>query len=68
VYEAIIIWAQAARTAKSTVPIDVSREMRVGRFDLPRGTVELGGSDLNLQQLHLAQARSGQYDVDDSVR
>lgn len=65
VYEAMIIWARAARMVGSTDPYDLARAMCFGRFDLPRGVVELDGSNHPIQKLHLAEARAGRYVVED---
>ncbi|MET0190253.1 MAG: ABC transporter substrate-binding protein [Pseudonocardia sediminis] len=62
VFEAIHLWAGAARRTRSTDPLQVADEMRVGRFELPRGTVTLDGSDLVQQRLYLAEARGAMFD------
>jgi urea transport system substrate-binding protein len=57
VFEAIHMWASAARRARSTDPRAVADQMHVGRFDFPRGTITLDGTDQVEQQLFLAEAR-----------
>ncbi|OLT12913.1 ABC transporter substrate-binding protein [Pseudonocardia sp. CNS-139] len=54
-FEAIVVWAIAARRARSTEPGRVADEIWRGRFELPRGTITAGGDQ---QQLHLASART----------
>lgn len=61
VFEAIQMWAGAARRARSTDPLQVADEMRVGRFELPRGTVTLDGSDHVRQRLYLAEAQGSTF-------
>jgi urea transport system substrate-binding protein len=63
VYEAIHIWAASARACGVTEPQQVAKAMRFGRFDLPRGTVVLNGTDRCVQRLYLAEAHGGQYHV-----
>ncbi|MEJ8280936.1 ABC transporter substrate-binding protein [Pseudonocardia spirodelae] len=53
-FEAIQVWATAARRARTTAPGPVADEIRRGRFDVPRGTIALDGDDAPVgQQLHV---------------
>ena len=61
VFEAIHMWASAARRARTTDPGPVADAMRVGRYEFPRGTVTLDGTDLVQQQLYLAEARGTSF-------
>jgi urea transport system substrate-binding protein len=61
VFEAIHMWAAAARHARTTEPVHVAAEMRVGRFELPRGTVTLDGSNRVDQRIYLAEARGATF-------
>lgn len=61
VFEAIHMWAAAARRARTTEPGPVADAMRAGRHELPRGTVVLDGTDTVGQPLHLAAARGATF-------
>lgn len=56
-FEAIHVWAAAARQVRSTDPVAVADEIRRGRYDLPRGTLDLHGEHHVDQPLYLAEAR-----------
>jgi branched-chain amino acid transport system substrate-binding protein len=56
VFEAVYIWWSAARTAGADDPAAITRMIRPGRFELPRGTVVLDESGEVDQRLHLAAA------------
>jgi ABC-type branched-subunit amino acid transport system substrate-binding protein len=61
VFEALHIWATAARRARTTEPRDVADAMRCGSYQFPRGTVVLDGTGHVQQQLYLAEATSGTF-------
>ncbi|MFC5947751.1 substrate-binding protein [Pseudonocardia lutea] len=61
VFEAMHMWAAAARRARTTNPDRVADEMRVGRYEFPRGTVTLDGTDGVHQRLYLAEARGAVF-------
>ncbi|MFR9805359.1 ABC transporter substrate-binding protein [Pseudonocardia sp. RS010] len=61
VFEALHMWAAAARRARTTDPARVADEMRVGRFEFPRGTVTLDGTDRVQQRLYLAEAHGAGF-------
>ncbi|MCO5614896.1 hypothetical protein L7F22_069181 [Adiantum nelumboides] len=66
-FEAIHVWAVAARRVRSTEPVPVADEIRSGRYDLPRGTLALDGRHHVEQPLHLAAARGATFgSMDDS--
>lgn len=66
-FEAIHVWAVAARRVRSTEPVPVADEIRFGRYDLPRGTLALDGHHHVEQPLHLATARGATFgSMDDS--
>lgn len=56
VYEALHLYAAATRRAGDDDPRAVARELRAGRFELPRGTVTMTGPDTVQQRLYLADA------------
>lgn len=56
VFEAVHIWWHAVRRAGTDEPRAVAGAMRSGRFELPRGTVELDGTGHVIQRLHLSEA------------
>lgn len=62
-YEALHLYAAAARRAGDSDPRSVARELlgRVSRF--PRGTVTLTGPETVRQHLHLAEAGVGGFDL-----
>ena len=61
VFEAIHMWATAARRARTTEPGPVADAMRAGRYELPRGTVVLDDTDTAAPPLHLAAARGATF-------
>lgn len=61
VFEAIHMWAAAARRARTTEPGPVADAMRAGRYELPRGTVVLQESGRTRQPLHLVAARGATF-------
>ena len=71
-FEAIHVWAAAARQVRTTDPTPVADEMRHGRFEVPRGTIALDGRHHVEQPLHLATARGAPFgsmsDSDGAVR
>ncbi|GAA1387348.1 hypothetical protein GCM10009613_22780 [Pseudonocardia kongjuensis] len=71
-FEAIHVWAAAARQVRTTDPTPVADEMRHGRFEVPRGTIALDGRHHVEQPLHLAAARGATFgsmsDSDGAVR
>ncbi|GEL17895.1 substrate-binding protein [Pseudonocardia asaccharolytica] len=56
VYEGVHIWWCAVRRAGTDDPRVVADAMRAGRYELPRGTVVLDGSDRVVQRLYLSEA------------
>jgi branched-chain amino acid transport system substrate-binding protein len=56
VYEGAHIWRRAVRRAGTDEPRAVADAMRHGRYDLPRGTVVLDGTDRVAQQLYVSRA------------
>jgi urea transport system substrate-binding protein len=63
VYEAVHLYAVAARRAGSADPAYVAEGLRKGRFDSPRGTVSMAGAARMGQQLYLAEAVAGGFSV-----
>ncbi|TCK21499.1 substrate-binding protein [Pseudonocardia endophytica] len=61
VFEAIHMWAAAARRARTTEPGPVADAMRAGRYELPRGTVVLDETDTVAPPLHLAAATGATF-------
>jgi urea transport system substrate-binding protein len=61
-YEAVHLYAAAARRAGPGDPRAVARELCRGRHDFPRGTVTMAGTD-PVQRLYLAEARPGGFAV-----
>ena len=61
VFEAIHMWATAARRTRSTEPGVVAGELRTGRFEVPRGTITLAGTDLVHQRLYVAEAHGATF-------
>lgn len=57
-YEAVHLYAAAARRVREDDPRAVAREFRVGRHLLPRGAVSVDGPESVRQDLHLADATS----------
>lgn len=60
-FEAIHVWAAAARHVRSTEPTPVADEIRRGRFEVPRGTLALEGRHHVEQPLYLAAARGSTF-------
>ncbi|MEV1292243.1 substrate-binding protein [Pseudonocardia sp. NPDC049635] len=60
-FDAIHVWAAAARRVRSTDPVEVADEIRRGRFEVPRGTIALDDRRLADQPLHLATARGATF-------
>jgi branched-chain amino acid transport system substrate-binding protein len=60
-YEALHLYAAAARRARDTEPRSVARELRGGHSRFPRGTVTLAGPETVRQDLYLAEARAGGF-------
>lgn len=63
VYEAVHIYAAAARAAGTGDPAEVGRELRRGRFNFPRGTVSMAASGGAGQHMYLAEAMAGGFSV-----
>ncbi len=61
VFEAIHMWAAAARRARTTEPGPVADAMRAGRYELPRGTVVPDDPDALRRPLHLAVAHGATF-------
>lgn len=62
-YEAMHLYATAARRAGEDDPRAVSRELGSSRSDFPRGTVTVGGPETVTQRLYLAEATAGGFAV-----
>lgn len=62
-YEALHLFAAAARRAGEDEPRTVARELRNSRAHFPRGTVTVEGPETVSQQLFLAEARNGGFAV-----
>jgi urea transport system substrate-binding protein len=62
-YEAMHLYAAAARRAGEDEPRMVARELRASRRDFPRGTVTVSGPETVSQQLYLAEATSGGFAI-----
>lgn len=62
-YEAVHLYAAAARQAGTNEPGHVAGELRRGRFDFPRGTVTMDGAVGMHQQLYLAEATARGFAV-----
>ena len=63
VYEAVHLYAAAARRAGEDEPRTVARELRRSRAEFPRGTVTVSGPETVTQQLYLAEATAGGFAV-----
>lgn len=57
VFEAIHVWAQAARRVGTVEPRRVADEIRHGRYEVARGTITARGE----QRLHLAEAHGSTF-------
>lgn len=62
-YEALHLYAAAARRAGEDEPRTVARELRASRAEFPRGTVTVSGPETVGQQMFLAQAHAGGFAV-----
>ena len=60
VYEAILLYAGAARTAKDD-STEVIRSLRQVSVDLPRGHVELSGTQVMRQRMYVARSTDDGY-------
>lgn len=60
VYEAILLYAGAARTAKDD-PTEVIRSLHQVSVDLPRGHVELSGTQVMRQRMYVARSTDDGY-------
>ena len=67
VYEAISLYAGAARRAASDSPRDVARSLRSGRFHFPRGEVNIENPNSMQQDLYLAQVSDGQFSIQQTI-
>jgi len=65
-YEALHLYAAAARRAGEDEPRTVARELRGSRSVFPRGTVTVEGPETVSQQLFLAEATPGGFAVSPS--
>ena len=65
-YEALHLYAAAARRAGEDEPRTVARELRRSRSAFPRGTVMVDGPETVWQQLFLAEATPGGFAVSPS--
>ncbi|HEV7755677.1 MAG TPA: ABC transporter substrate-binding protein [Mycobacteriales bacterium] len=61
-YEALHLYAAAARNARDDEPRSVSRGLR-GRHGFPRGTVTLSGPETFRQDLYLARATAEGFEI-----
>ncbi|MEJ3654591.1 ABC transporter substrate-binding protein [Actinomycetes bacterium KLBMP 9759] len=68
VYEALHLYAAAARRAPDDDPVGVARELRHGRAEFPRGTVTVDGPETVDQRLYLAEATADGFLVSHQVR
>lgn len=62
-YEALHLYAGAARRAGEDDPHAIARQLRSCRADLPRGTVVVEGPETVRQDLHLAEAAAGGFRI-----
>ena len=62
-YEALHLYAAAARRAGDGDPRSVARQLTGRACQFPRGTVTLSGPETVRQHLHLAEARAGGFDL-----
>ncbi len=62
-YEAVHLYAAAARRAGEDEPRTVARELRRSRGDFPRGAVTISGPETVGQRLYLAEAITGGFAV-----
>lgn len=63
VYEAICLYAGAARQAVAESPRDVARAVRQSRSNFPRGEVNIENANSVQQRLYLAEASNGHLSV-----
>jgi urea transport system substrate-binding protein len=66
-YEALHLYAAAARAARDGEPRSVARELRGRHSGFPRGTVTLSGPETMRQDLYLAEATAAGFDVKTST-
>ncbi len=67
VYNAVRLWCDAAREARTTQGLSVMRKLRGRRFDSPRGRLAVSGRGHVSQPLYLAVATSERLSVLDSL-
>ncbi len=65
-YEAVYLYASAARRAGGDEPRAVARELRSSRSEFPRGPVTITGPETVRQDLFLAEATAGGFTVSPS--
>lgn len=65
-YEAVHLYAGAARRAGEDEPRTIARELRTSRADFPRGAVTLSGPETVRQGLFVAEAVHGGFSVSPS--
>lgn len=66
-YEAIHLYAQAVRSARSTDPTVVGRALANARFEGPRGPVNMSGPVRFEQPMYLAESVRGGFSILDQV-
>ncbi len=66
-YEAIHLYAQAVRSARSTAPTVVGRALANARFEGPRGPVKMSGPVRFEQPMYLAESVRGGFRILDQV-
>jgi branched-chain amino acid transport system substrate-binding protein len=66
VYDAVHLYAAAARNSRDDAPGAISAQLRRLRADVPRGRIELDGSPDPRQDLHVAEAVAGGFRLLDS--
>ena len=67
VYNAVRLWCDAAREARTTQGLAVMRKLRGRRFDSPRGELEVSAGGQVSQPLYLAEANASGLSVLDSL-
>lgn len=65
-YEAVHLYAAAARRADDDEPRDIARELRSSRSQFPRGSVSVVGPETVSQDLFVAEAVAGGFAVSPS--
>ncbi len=68
VYEALHLYASAARRAGEDEPRTVARHLRCSSAEFPRGTVTVDGPETVSQQLFLAEATAGGFTVSPTLQ